>query len=130
MCRRGPWRRTARSARVIDRCATQRETKDLRAMNTTLDQLFTHFLRDVYYAERQILKALPKMVKAAHDPNLKAVFTAHREETVHQVHRLEQVFEKLGKPAKAIPCEAIKGLLEEGEEIIETFEAGPVCDAG
>ncbi len=99
-------------------------------MNTTLDQLFTHFLRDVYYAERQILKALPKMVKAAHDPNLKAVFTAHREETVHQVHRLEQVFEKLGKPAKAIPCEAIKGLLEEGEEIIETFEAGPVRDAG
>jgi ferritin-like metal-binding protein YciE len=96
----------------------------------TLDDLFMHFLQDIYYAERQILKALPKMTKSAQDPELKTAFTAHREETVHQVERLEQVFEKLGKSAKGVPCEAIKGLLEEGDEVIAEFESGPVRDAG
>jgi len=96
----------------------------------SLDDLIMHFLQDIYYAERQILKALPKMTKNTKDQDLKQVFTAHREETVHQVERLEQVFEKLGKRPKAIPCEAIKGLLEEGEEVIEESEARAVRDAG
>jgi ferritin-like metal-binding protein YciE len=96
----------------------------------TLDDLFMHFLQDIYYAERQILKALPKMAKTAKDPDLMQAFTVHREETVHQVERLEQVFEKLGKRPKAIPCEAIKGLLEEGEEVMGDSDAGPVRDAG
>ncbi len=99
-------------------------------MKTTLDDLFLHFLQDVYYAERQLLKALPKMAKGAHDPELKNAFLTHREETVHQVERLEQVFEKIGKRARAIPCEAIKGIIEEGDEVVEGFEAGPVRDAG
>jgi ferritin-like metal-binding protein YciE len=95
-----------------------------------LEGLFLHFLQDVYYAERQLLKALTKMAKAAHDPELSAAFTSHREETVHQIERLDQVFEKIGKRARAIPCEAIKGIIEEGEEVVEMFEAGPVRDAG
>jgi ferritin-like metal-binding protein YciE len=96
----------------------------------SLDDLFLHFLQDVYYAERQLLKALPKMAKNAEDPVLKEAFTAHREETLHQVERLDQIFEHIGKRAKGVPCEAIKGLLEEGEEIIAETEIGAVRDAG
>jgi len=99
-------------------------------MKTTLDDLFLHFVQDVYYAERQLLKALPKMAKAAHDPEVKNAFLTHREETVHQIERLDQVFEHIGKRARAIPCEAIKGIIEEGDEVVEGFEAGPVRDAG
>jgi ferritin-like metal-binding protein YciE len=96
----------------------------------SLDDLFMHFLQDVYYAERQLLKALPKMARNAQAPALKDAFTAHREETVQQVERLEQVFEHLGKRAKGVPCEAIKGLIEEAEEVISESDAGPVRDAG
>lgn len=96
----------------------------------TLDDLTLHFLQDIYYAERQLLKALPKMAKAAQEPALKDAFLSHREETVHQIERLEQVFEKLGKRPKAIPCEAIKGLIEEGDELVEQSEPGAVRDAG
>lgn len=96
----------------------------------SLDDLFMHFLQDVYYAERQLLKALPKMAKSAEEPALKAAFTAHYEETTHQVERLEQVFEHLGKSAKGVPCEAIKGLIEETEEVIADSDIGPVRDAG
>jgi ferritin-like metal-binding protein YciE len=96
----------------------------------SLDDLFLHFLQDVYYAERQLLKALPKMAKSAQAPALKEAFTAHREETVHQVERLEQVFEHIGKTAKGVPCEVIKGMIEETEEVIGDSEAGAVRDAG
>jgi ferritin-like metal-binding protein YciE len=74
----------------------------------TLDELFLTTLRDIYFAERQILKALPKMTKAAQEPTLKDGFTAHREETEGQVERLVQVFEILGKRAQGKTCEAIK----------------------
>ena len=96
----------------------------------TLDDLFMHFLQDVYYAERQLLKALPKMVKNAQEPALKEAFTAHREETVHHIERLEQVFEHLGKRARGIPCEAIKGLIEEAEEVLAESDMGALRDAG
>jgi len=96
----------------------------------SLDDLFLHFLQDVYYAERQLLKALPKMAKHAQEPALKEAFTAHREETVHQIERLEQVFDHIGKRARGIPCEAIKGLIEEAEEVLSESEAGAVRDAG
>ena len=96
----------------------------------SLDDLFMHFLQDIYYAERQLLKALPKMAKSAQAPALKDAFTAHHQETIHQVERLEQVFEHLGKPAKGVPCEAIKGLIEETEEVISASDTGPVRDAG
>lgn len=96
----------------------------------TLNDLFLLTLQDIYYAERQLLKALPKMAKNTEDTDLRQAFIAHRDETVHQVERLEQVFEHLGKRAKGVPCEAIKGLLEEGDEIIEECDAGPTRDAG
>jgi ferritin-like metal-binding protein YciE len=96
----------------------------------SLDDLFMHFLQDVYYAERQLLKALPKMGKSAEAPALKEAFSAHREETVQQVERLEQVFMHLDQPAKGVTCEAIKGLIEECEEVIEASKSGPMRDAG
>lgn len=96
----------------------------------SLDDLFLHFLRDIYYAERQLLKALPKMAKSAQAPALKEAFTAHREETVHQIERLEQVFEHIGKPARGVPCEVIKGLIEETEDVLDGTDTGPVRDAG
>jgi ferritin-like metal-binding protein YciE len=96
----------------------------------SLNDLLLHFLQDVYYAERQLLKALPKMAKSAQAPALKDAFTAHREETVHQVERLEQVFELIGKRAKGVPCEVIKGLIEETEELLGETDIGAVRDAG
>lgn len=96
----------------------------------THQDLFLHFLQDVYYAERQILKALPKMGKAAESPALKAAFSEHLQQTQVHVERLQQVFEKIGKPARGKTCEAIQGLIEEGEEVIDDFEQGAVRDAG
>jgi ferritin-like metal-binding protein YciE len=97
----------------------------------TLDEMIIHFMQDIYYAERQIMKALPKMAKAAQSPELKQAFMAHREETQGQIERLQQAFELLGKRAKGITCEAINGLIEECEELLEEAkEASPVRDAG
>jgi ferritin-like metal-binding protein YciE len=96
-----------------------------------LDDLFLDTLKDIYFAERQILKALPKMTKAAQDPKLKAGFTAHREETEGQVERLVSVFEILGKRAQGKTCEAIKGIIEECEELLEAApEPSAARDAG
>jgi len=96
-----------------------------------LETLFLDTLKDIYFAERQILKALPKMTKATQDANLKAGFTAHREETEGQVERLVNVFEILGKRAQGKTCEAIKGIIEECEELLEeATEPSPVRDAG
>jgi ferritin-like metal-binding protein YciE len=95
----------------------------------TMTDLTLHFMQDMYYAERQILKALPKMAKAAENPQLKQALTHHREETEGQVERLQKAFEALGKRARATTCEAINGLIEEGEDVVESFEAGPVRDA-
>jgi ferritin-like metal-binding protein YciE len=94
------------------------------------DELILSFVQDIYYAERQILKALPKMAKAATSSELKEAFTQHREETQGQVERLQKVFEALGKRARGQTCEAINGLIEEGEEVIEEFPEGSVRDAG
>ncbi len=97
----------------------------------TITDLFMHFLKDVYYAERAISKSLPKMIKAAQNPTLAAAFTRHREETQVQIERLEQVFEIMGQRAQAVTCEAIKGLIEECEELVEEFtEPSAVRDAG
>ncbi|MDR6289246.1 MULTISPECIES: YciE/YciF ferroxidase family protein [Inquilinus] len=96
----------------------------------TLDDLFLDTLKDIYYAEKQILKALPKMAKAAQAPELKAAFETHREETEGQVERLEKVFELVGKRAQGKACEAILGILEEGKEIMEEFKGASALDAG
>ncbi len=95
----------------------------------TINDACLSMLQDIYYAERQILKALPKMAKAAESPKLKDGFMKHREETEHQVERLQQVFEHMGKRARGQTCEAINGIIEEGEEFVSEFERGPVLDA-
>jgi len=96
----------------------------------TMNDLLVTLMQDVYYAERQILKALPKLAKASESEELKNALTHHREETQGQVERLQKAFESLGKRARGQTCEAINGLIEEGDEIVEEFPQGPVRDAG
>ncbi|CCF20634.1 conserved hypothetical protein [Pseudorhizobium banfieldiae] len=96
----------------------------------TLDDLFYETLKDIYYAERQILKALPKMARAAQDEKLKTAFQDHKEETEGQIERLKQVFEIIGKRARGKTCDAIEGIISEGEEIMEEFKDTPALDAG
>ena len=95
-----------------------------------LKELFLDTLKDIYYAEKQILKALPKMAKAARSQDLQAAFEKHHDETEGHVERLEQVFELLGKPARAKKCDAIEGIIEEGKEIMEEYADTPALDAG
>lgn len=95
----------------------------------TLDELFHETLKDIYYAERKILRALPKMARGAKSPELKAAFQKHKDETETQVERLQQVFELIGKPARGKTCPAIDGILEEGEEALQDFADSPALDA-
>ncbi len=96
----------------------------------TLDDLFLDTLKDIYYAEKQIVKALPKMAKAAQSPKLKSGFEQHLEESEGHVERLEKVFEMLGKPARGKTCDAILGILEEGKTIMDEFKGSQAIDAG
>lgn len=100
------------------------------ATTKTLHDLFYETLKDIYYAERQIVKALPKMARGAQDPKLKAAFDTHKEETEGQIERLKQIFEILGKRAQGKTCDAIEGILSEGEEVLEEFKGTPALDAG
>ncbi|HAT24179.1 MAG TPA: hypothetical protein DCS81_07375 [Pantoea septica] len=97
----------------------------------TLVDLFVHDLSDVYSAEKQITRALPKMARAATDESLKAAFEAHLEETRGQIERLDQIVEKTEElRIRRMKCHALEGLVEEAQEIIDSVEAGPVRDAG
>jgi ferritin-like metal-binding protein YciE len=96
----------------------------------TLENLFHDSLKDIYYAEKKILRALPKMAKGANSEELKLAFERHRDQTEGQVERLEQVFEMLGKRAQGKTCPAIDGIIEEGEEILEEYKGSPALDAG
>lgn len=96
----------------------------------TLDMLFHETLKDIYYAERKILSALRKMARAAQSEDLKAAFKAHEEETQGQVERLTQVFELIGKRPRGKTCDAIEGIIAEGEDIIDEFKDSPALDAG
>lgn len=100
------------------------------ATDKTLKDLFIDTLKDIYYAERKILKALPKMARAAQSAELTAAFEEHREETEIHVERLQQVFEILGRAPRGKTCDAIEGIIAEGEEIIDTFKGSPALDAG
>ena len=95
-----------------------------------LNDLFLDTLKDIYYAEKHILKALPKMAKAASSDKLRAAFEKHHDETEGQVERLEQIFELLGKPARGKTCDAIEGILNEGKEIMEEYKGCEALDAG
>jgi ferritin-like metal-binding protein YciE len=96
----------------------------------TLETLFHDSLKDIYYAEKKILRTLPKMAKGASSAELKAAFQKHRDQTEGQVERLEQVFELMGKRAQGKTCPAIDGIIEEGQEILEEYEGSPALDAG
>lgn len=96
----------------------------------TLDNLFHDTLRDIYYAERKILKSLPKMARAARAPELRAAFEKHKDQTEGQIERLQQVFEIIGKAPRGKTCDAIEGILAEGDEIIEEYKDSPALDAG
>ncbi|MEN3930583.1 ferritin-like domain-containing protein [Microvirga sp. W0021] len=96
----------------------------------TLNDLFHDGLKDIYYAERKIIKTLPKMKQAAQSNDLKAAFEKHHEQTETHVERLTQIFEIIGKPARGKTCDAIEGIIAEGEEIIEEFKDTPALDAG
>lgn len=100
------------------------------ATEKTLDDLFLETLKDILYAEKQLLKALPKMAKAAQDQKLADGFMMHAEETEGHVDRLEQIFEMLGKPARGKTCDAILGIVEEGKSIMEEFKDTIALDAG
>ena len=99
--------------------------KDIKSM----DNLFTHTLQDVYYAERQILKALPEMVEKASNPQLKSAFKSHLEETKTHVKRLEDVFRMAGQEPKGVECPAIDGIIEEANEVAGEVEDNEVLDA-
>ncbi len=95
----------------------------------TIEDLFIHELSDIYSAEKQLTKALPKLARAATNPQLKAAFETHLEETQGQIERIDQVVELLDIKLKRIKCAAMEGLVEEGKEVIDSVEAGPVRDA-
>ena len=97
--------------------------KDLKA-------LFHHTLKDTYFAENAILKALPQMAEAARSEELRGAFGVHLEETRNQVKRLEQVFRMLGEKPEGVECKAIQGIIAEGQEILSEFREGEALDAG
>jgi len=100
-------------------------TKDIK----TMDDLFVHQLQDIYYAEKQLVKALPKMADKASNAQLKQGFLSHLDETKTHVQRLEQVFQMHGAQAKAVDCPAIDGIIEEAEEVTGEVEDKAVLDA-
>jgi ferritin-like metal-binding protein YciE len=100
------------------------------AKDKDLNDLFLDTLKDIYFAEKQILKALPKMAKAASSDKLRAAFEKHHGETENQVERLEQIFELIDKPARGKTCDAIQGILEEGKEIMDEYKGSDALDAG
>jgi ferritin-like metal-binding protein YciE len=97
---------------------------------STLHDLFHETLRDVYYAEKKLVKTLPKLAKKATNSTLSEAFTSHLAETEGHVTRLENVFKMIDKTPRGKTCEAMDGLVDEGAEVIEEAEAGPVMDAG
>jgi ferritin-like metal-binding protein YciE len=100
-------------------------SKDIKSM----DNLFTHTLQDIYYAEKQILKALPQMEQKASNPQLKSAFKSHLEETKNHVKRLEDVFRMSGQEAKGVECPAIDGIIEEANEVAGEIDDKQVLDA-
>jgi ferritin-like metal-binding protein YciE len=110
--------------------SAQGKGKTEMAKEKTLEDLFHDTLKDIYYAERKILKTLPKMQRAAQSEELKAAFAKHREETEGQIERLQQVFELIGKAARGKTCDAIEGIISEGEDIMDEFKGSAALDAG
>jgi ferritin-like metal-binding protein YciE len=116
---------------VACRCIQpQPEFNDMAKEPKQLDELFHDTLKDIYYAEKKILSALPKMAKAAQNEELSAAFEKHHGETEGQIERLEQVFELIEEKPQGKKCAAIEGILEEGQEIMKEYKGSPALDAG
>lgn len=109
---------------------TKSKSKPSESVAHGLSELFEDMLKDIYWAEKALTKAIPKMVKKATSESLVDALKSHLEETHTQIGRCEQIFEILGKKAQAKKCEAMDGLIKEAQEIMETTEDGPVRDAG
>jgi len=101
-----------------------------RKSSNPLEDLFTETLKDIYFAEKQILRALPKMAKEATAPELKEAFETHRDETEGQIERLNQIFEGMGRPARGKTCDAILGIIDEAKEVMDEFKGDDALDAG
>ena len=99
------------------------------AKDKHLNDLFLDTLKDINYAEKQILRALPKMAKAASSDKLRAAFEKHHGETEGQVERLEEIFELMEKPARGKTCDGIQGILDEGKEVMEEYKGSDALDA-
>jgi ferritin-like metal-binding protein YciE len=95
-----------------------------------LSALFLDTLKDIYYAEKQIYKSLPKMAKAAGSDKLRAAFEKHHDETEVHIERLDKIFDLMGKPARGKKCDAIEGILDEGKEIMEQYAGTAAIDPG
>jgi ferritin-like metal-binding protein YciE len=100
------------------------------ASEKNLQELFHETLKDIYFAEKKILSALPKMAKAAQSQELKAAFEKHESETEEHVARLEKVFEEIDQTPRGKTCDAIMGIIEEGQEVMKEFRGAPALDAG
>jgi ferritin-like metal-binding protein YciE len=115
-------------------CLTVLSVSQLRsepmASEKNLQELFHETLKDIYFAEKKILAALPKMAKAAQSEDLKAAFQKHETETEEHVARLEKVFEEIDESPRGKTCDAIMGIIEEGQEIMKEFKGAPALDAG
>jgi ferritin-like metal-binding protein YciE len=96
----------------------------------SLQELFHDTLKDIYFAEKKILSALPKMAKAAQSEDLKAAFQKHETETEEHVARLEKVFEEIDETPRGKTCDAILGIIEEGQEVMKELKGAPALDAG
>lgn len=121
--------RSKRAQAVASKSAARKETRASAKDDKSLSDLFEHALGDIYYAEKKIYRALPKMIKAADHPDLVEALSKHREETAGQIEKLESIFELLGKRAKAEKCDAIDGILEESEGLLEDFGSSVAVDA-
>ena len=100
------------------------------ASEKKLQELFHETLKDIYFAEKKILTALPKMAKAARSEELKSAFEKHEAETEEHVARLEKVFEEIDETPRGKTCDAIMGIIEEGQEVMKEFKGAPALDAG
>ncbi|MTH79914.1 ferritin-like domain-containing protein [Paracoccus aestuariivivens] len=119
----------SKRAQNVARKSASTESKRPRSSQKTLSDLLEHGLKDMYYAEKKIYRALPKMIRKADHPELKEALENHRAETESQIETLENVFELLGKRARGEKCEAIDGILEEGESLLEDFGDSVASDA-
>src|SRR5262249_44826578 len=118
--------RATASPRVPARSSTNPRSCAMKSM----EDLFYALLQDVYFAEKQLVKALPKMAQQSANAELEKAFTDHLEQTKAHVERLDQVFELIGKRAKGKRCEAIMGIIAEGEDVIEDADNDNLRDAG